>query len=351
MTVKRQGRILGCLLGVAIGDALGMPTSFMPPQVIRARFGRINGFEAGPVDHIYHAGYRAGRITDDTEQTVFIARTLLESRKADPQKIALSLLDWFDQVGGVDSAAVGPSSMAALTAIRAGKPLEIAGQRGHTNGAAMRISPIGILRANNFANTEAIIRDVHLVCMPTHGSTLAISGASALACGIARALNEGHIQDVVAAARAGAVRGEQTGFPVIGPSIARRIDLVVDIVNNCPDLESAASEIYQLVGAGVETEQSVPAAIGLFLAGAGDPQRTLLAAANMGGDCDTVASMAGALAGAYAGAEKFPTSWIDEIEDVNQLNLAGLANDLDAAAAWWGQEIAEAVTEESHIEA
>lgn len=333
---------MGCLLGVAIGDAMGMPTSFMPPQEIKAQFGRITGFEPAPVDHIYHAGYQRGRVTDDTEQTVFIARALLESRQADPQKIASCLLDWFDMVGGADSAAVGPSSMAALLAIRSGKPLEAAGQRGHTNGAAMRISPVGILHAANPDGIEAIVRDVHLVCMPTHGSTLAISGASALACAIASALQGDEIPEIVAAARAGAVLGAQTGFPVIGPSIARRIDMAVEIAKSCPDLETAATEIYQVIGAGVEMEQSVPAAIGLFLAAAGDPQETLLAAANMGGDCDTVASMAGALAGAYAGAGKFPAAWADEVQEVNQLDLDGLAQELLEATSWWGGNHTEA---------
>jgi ADP-ribosylglycohydrolase len=336
MTINLEDRILGCLLGVAIGDALGMPTSFMPPQEIKERYGQIAGFEAPPSDHIYHAGYKPGRITDDTEQTVYIARALLESRRADPQKIADCLLDWFEEVGGAESAAVGPSSMAALTGIRAGQPIELAGRRGHTNGAAMRISPVGILHAGKSKDIEAIIRDVYLVSMPTHGSTLAISGAGALACGIACALQGSDMQEVVRATHAGAVIGERTGFPVIGPSISRRIDIVVEIVKNCSDLDTAANEIYQVIGAGVEMEQSVPAAIGLFLAADGDPKRTLLAAANMGGDCDTVASMAGALAGAYAGTKQIPTDWSIEIENVNHLNLAALAAELYAATSWWG---------------
>lgn len=335
MTNNLSERIQGCLYGVAVGDALGMPTSFMPPQEIKARYGRIIGFEEPPHDHIYHAGYRPGRVTDDTEQTIFIARSLIANKRADPLHIAESLLEWFDLVGGAESKAVGPSSKAALMAIRAGMDLELAGRRGHTNGAAMRISPVGILHAGHPADIEAIVHDVHLVCLPTHGSTLAISGASALACAIAQALNEGTLTEIVAAARAGAVLGEQTGFPVIGPSVARRIDLVLEIVGRCPDLEAAAAEVYQIIGAGVETEQSVPAAIGLFLAGKGDPKDVLLAAVNMGGDCDTVASMAGALAGAYAGVERVPVEWTRIVEQVNQLNLVELADELHAATKWW----------------
>lgn len=338
MTTTLRDRIQGCLFGVAVGDAMGMPTSFMPPQEIDLRYGQIIGFEEPPPDHIYHAGYQPGRVTDDTEQTIFIARSLVVNRRADPLHIAESLLEWFDLVGGAESKAVGPSSKAALMAIRAGTPLELAGRRGHTNGAAMRIAPVGILHGRNSIDIKAIVRDVHLVSLPTHGSTLAISGASALACGIALALRGGTPREVVAAARAGAVLGEQTGFPVIGPSVARRIDMAVEIVNNCSNLDVAAAEIYQVIGAGVETEQSVPAAIGLFLAGAGDPASTLLAAVNMGGDCDTVASMAGALSGAYTGVKEIPVEWTQIVEQVNRLNLVELADELLAASEWWGTQ-------------
>lgn len=334
--IALKERIYGSLLGVAIGDALGMPSSFLPPREIQRIYGEIRDFEDPIPDHVYHSGYVAGQVTDDTEQTVLIAETLLGAQKADPKRIADVLLDWFESVGGSDSDAVGPSSMQALRAIANGEDLVEAGKRGDTNGAAMRISPVGILHGENHTTISAIVEDVYQVCLPTHGSNLAVSGASAIACGISSALRGRSLEEISLDSIEGARRGVQRGFPVIGPSVARRIEFALDLVKKGRDLEQTAAEIYQVIGAGVEMEQSVPAAIGLFIASRGDPQSGILAAANMGGDADTVASMVGGLCGAYSGPEAFPEEWIKKVEAVNHLNLKELADRLYQASQWWG---------------
>ena len=72
-------RAVGALTGLAIGDALGMPSQEMPrPEVLR-RFGPqgLAGFEPAADDHPLAAGLPAGSVTDDTEQTLLLARMLL----------------------------------------------------------------------------------------------------------------------------------------------------------------------------------------------------------------------------------------------------------------------------------
>ncbi len=335
MTTDLQDRILGCLLGLAIGDALGMPSSFLPPQEIQRIYGKIIGFEEPLPDHIYHAGYKAGQVTDDTEQTLFVAEALLESKKVDSENIARYLLKWYEMVGGAESNAVGPSTKAALERISRGENLELAGRRGDTNGAAMRISPVGILHSAIQSRITRIVKDVYRVCLPTHGSNLAVSGASALACGIAAALQKKTIAEIITATVEGAQMGYKHGFPVIGPSIARRIHLGIEIVNSSSNLEDASDQIYHTIGAGVAIAESVPAAIALFYASEGDPIAGMLAAANMGGDTDTVASMTGALAGACTGSSVFPDDWVNTIEEVNQLDLRTRSQKLYAASLWW----------------
>ncbi len=334
--VDLRERIYGCLLGVAIGDALGMPSSFLPKQEIERIYGRIQDFEDPLPDHIYHSGYEAGQVTDDTEQTILIAETLLEAEKADPRQVADALLGWFERVGGSGSDAVGPSSMRALKAISAGGDLKEAGKRGDTNGAAMRISSVGILHGRNRSLINEIVADVYQVCLPTHGSNLAVSGASAVACAVSSALRGRGLKKVVVDAIDGAREGAQQGFPVIGPSMPRRIEFAMSLVEEAQDIDAAADDIYQLIGAGVAIEQSVPASLGLYLASKGDPQRGILKAVNMGGDADTVASMVGALCGAFSGPGAFQEDWVKTVEEVNQLNLRGLADRLYQASTWWG---------------
>src|ERR1700728_3534392 len=89
-------RAEGALFGVAIGDALGMPTQSLPRDAIVARYGPLLGsFEPAPPDHPLAAGRPAGSVTDDTEQALLLAGLLLEGGgRADPAELARRLLAW-----------------------------------------------------------------------------------------------------------------------------------------------------------------------------------------------------------------------------------------------------------------
>ncbi len=139
-------RACGALLGLAIGDALGMPTQSFSRAEIERRFGRIDGFRAGPADQPVAPGMPAGSITDDTEQALLLADLLVTGRGTlDPLAFARALLAWEEEMaarGSLDL--LGPSTKAALSALAAGASPEETGRHGTTNGAAMRITPVGI---------------------------------------------------------------------------------------------------------------------------------------------------------------------------------------------------------------
>src|SRR5262249_59248839 len=72
---ENRSRALGALYGLALGDALGMPTQSLPRAEIVARYGAvISGFHPGADGHPLAAGLPAGSVTDDTEQAVLLAR-------------------------------------------------------------------------------------------------------------------------------------------------------------------------------------------------------------------------------------------------------------------------------------
>jgi len=327
---KLFDKVYGCLAGVAIGDAMGMPSSFLSPHQIRTQFGKIEDFRTPSPDHIYHAGLKAGQVTDDTEQTLAILQAILAGQgKLNPETVASLLLEWLENVGGLASSALGPSSRRAFERIRRGLPLAEAGRWGDTNGAAMRISPVGILHASDPEDIDSIVGDVALGCLPTHNTNLAISGAAAIACAIAACFQDpASVSRVSQAAIRGAEAGRGRGFEVIGPSLARRIELALELSQRGQDPVRASADIYDLIGAGVAIAESVPAALGLFALSRGEPQQAILLAANMGGDCDTVASMVGGICGAYSGAGDLPSEWLTFIEEVNGLDLAGQARAL-----------------------
>ena len=73
-----RSRALGALYGLALGDALGMPTQSLPRAEIVARYGAvISGFHPGADGHPLAAGLPAGSVTDDTEQAVLLARLVV----------------------------------------------------------------------------------------------------------------------------------------------------------------------------------------------------------------------------------------------------------------------------------
>src|SRR6266851_4896459 len=93
---ESQSRAAGAMYGLAVGDALGMPTQSLPRAQIVARYGGLlGGFEPAPPDHPLAAGMPAGSVTDDTEQALLIARLLIEGGgRVDPAGLARRLLAW-----------------------------------------------------------------------------------------------------------------------------------------------------------------------------------------------------------------------------------------------------------------
>ena len=112
-------RAMGALYGLAIGDALGMPTQLLSRRQITARWGPLlTGFEPAPPGHPIAAGLPPGAVTDDTEQAVLLARMLVKNRGVPgPDDWAAALIAWeldMAERGSLDL--LGPSTKRALTA-------------------------------------------------------------------------------------------------------------------------------------------------------------------------------------------------------------------------------------------
>jgi ADP-ribosylglycohydrolase len=118
-------RARGALYGLAIGDALGMPTQMLSRREIAERWGGLlHGFEPAPPGHPIAAGLPAGSVTDDTEQAVLLGRLLVQGRGVvDPRELAQTLISWEREMaarGSLDL--LGPSTRRALAAVLAGTP-------------------------------------------------------------------------------------------------------------------------------------------------------------------------------------------------------------------------------------
>ncbi len=320
MTVRE--RALAALHGLAIGDALGMPTQLLPPAEVAARFGVLDGFRAAGGDHPIAAGLPAGSITDDTEQALLLARLLLETGGRVPARVwAERLAAWEDGMrarGSLDL--LGPSTRAAIAAIRAGADPADAGRAGTTNGAAMRIAPVGIaIRSHDLG---ALVDLVAEACLPTHGTGVAIAGAAAVAAAVSAGLDGADRSAATEVAIAAAELGEHRGHWVAGASVGARIGWAAALGAR-PD---GADRLGALVGTSLATQESVPTAFGLLAFADGDGWRACLAAAQGGGDSDTIAAIAGAIAGATG--SPWPESAVRTVTTVNALDLGPLADGL-----------------------
>ena len=321
-------RARGALYGLAIGDALGMPTQMLSRAEITERWGGLlHGFEPAPPGHPIAAGMPAGAVTDDTEQAVLLGRLLVRGDGAiDPRELAAALVSWGHDMaerGSLDL--LGPSTKRAVAAVLAGTLPEEAGASGGTNGAAMRIAPVGIAVG---PNPLTLVDHVVAASRVTHNTGLALAGAAAVAAAVSAGVSGAGIAGATALAIDAARIAADRGHWVAGADVAARIEWATGLVAGRTQAQ-AAELIYTLVGTSLATQESVPAAFAVLAAVPGDPWHACLLAASLGGDCDTIAAMAGAIAGACHGVTAFPPEAIAVI-DAQGLELAALADDLYA---------------------
>jgi ADP-ribosylglycohydrolase len=159
-----------------------------PPE-IKARFGEITDLQdAGPLQPIAPNMPR-GSITDDTEQAILVGQLLIDGKGwIEPALLARRLIEWEAEMQARGSQdLLGPSTKRAIEMILAGHSPEEAGRYGTTNGAAMRITPVGI--AADVADPARFIDAVVQACQVTHNTTLGISSAAAVAAVVSAGIN------------------------------------------------------------------------------------------------------------------------------------------------------------------
>ena len=336
----RLSRAYGALAGLALGDALGMPTQAMSPEQIRAVYGRVTGLVDGDVSQRYAPGMPAGSVTDDTEQALLIASLLVRGGGSSSGRVALdagdfshALLSWEDSMierGSLDL--LGPSTKAALERVRAGDDPLTVGGLGTTNGAAMRVTPIGI--AVSTADPEVFADAVWSSCQVTHATRQGFQSAALVAAAVSLALDwpEASASDMttllwkaVSYVDSLPERGAWTPDPDVVAATRRAMQLVANPAS------SSLECLVEQIGTSVASAHAIPMAFALL---ARDPSpRALLDAANLGGDTDTIGAIAGAILGSVLGVEAFDPAMLTQVELTSHLDLPSIALELLALRA------------------
>lgn len=307
-----QNKILGGLYGQALGDAFAMPGQVHLDDTVRT-FGWLDTWQDAPDDHIVHAGLPAGRITDDSEQAFSIANAIIKAGGVTIEAVIDGLITWYERVGGDSSPYVGPSTKRGITALKNGDDPTTTGLWGDTNGAPMRISPIGLLHPGD---VWGAVQDTITVCTPTHFTQPAVSGACAVSSAIAIASIENvSLSAVIQAGMLGAELGMGYGRKWFGTSTRFKIGQAVDIAQSAHDTRTKLHRLFYEVGTTLNVPETVGAAFGVVAMAEGDPKQTAILSANLSGDADTVGAIACAIAGTYAGFDAFDDEDITVLEN------------------------------------
>jgi len=315
--VDYRDKFRGALVGVGIGDALGRPAEGKGPGWIKADYGTIT-------DYIPWGGWRGGpkgTLTDDTELTVALAESLIERKEMDPVDFGRRCAAWLPVGRGK-----GRATVEACMNLVDGVGWEHAGTRSAGNGAAMRVAPIGLFSP---LDIDRLRRDAAISAVVTHADPTAVLSAAALAYMVADLL---HV-------RPGELNVDQFLDRVVAcledlpdPALPERkpdgqtVRLLDRIHEMGARLDQTPDELLSYTFNGAFVSESLPAAVWCFLRTPDDPEAVVTTAVNGGYDADTVAAMAGALAGAYNGLSAWPSRWIDDLEYRD--GLEGCADDL-----------------------
>lgn len=320
-----KNKVLGVLYGMAIGDAMGMPPELWSRKRVLEHYGEIRGFLDGCPENIISYQYKAGQFTDDTSQALTILDSLMETDFIPScQNIAEHILEWAKKENAFENNILGPTSKVALSLFREGKSAKEFSDEAVSNGAAMRIAPIGALFEPE--KGEALCRYVADISQVTHTSDVTVAGASMIAMAVASAIRFGDRERMIEDALSVEAYAMSLGASTPCPSLGARTRLGVELAERYKDDETAFLEnLYNLVGAGVNTSESVPAALAIAYYSF-DVKKCALMCANLGGDTDTIGAMATAICGGGSGIQGIPEEYVDMIRKANSVDMEPYAD-------------------------
>src|SRR5512137_2103014 len=271
-TPEILSRARGAFLGVAVGDALGATTEFMAPPEIRAKFGVHRKIVGGGWLHL-----KPGRVTDDTEMSLSLARAILESGDWDLRAVAEAFLAWM-RSKPVD---IGSTVRRGLRDYLLKGQLETPPNDWDAgNGAVMRMLPVALFTLGDDAQLQELaVAQAHL----THNHPLSDAACVAVGRMVQAALLGGDRFALHAMAR-----------ELVAQHPAFRFR----------DYSGQAS------GYVAETMQTVMH----FLFTTGSFEECRVGVVNQGGDADTTGAIAGMIAGALYGEAAIPAQWLKRLD-------------------------------------
>lgn len=336
-------KYVGCVVGAAAGDALGAATEpLSTKQIIETYGGLVTDFQT-PAANSLSRGRQAGQVTDAFSIPYILSQHIFKANGQTSKAIGEAALrewgesEWFAPFAGMTTRKV-------INRLKEDDKQELWSYAGHlgnklfkghyyalsSNGAAVKAWPAALLHP---ADLDAAISSAIELTMASHDDPLSISGACAMAAAVSKALAEDStLYDIIQAAIYGATEGERLArmredvwfYP--GPSVVRRLEMAIDVAMKHPD--DGMEALRDLIGSGPAVAETLPTALGLLLVNNGEVMYALRDAANIGDETAAIASIVGAIGGAWQGITIFPTHYLPLLDKANGFDLGGLANQL-----------------------
>lgn len=319
-------KIWGVLAGGALGDAMGMPTECWSQEKIRKIYpSGVDQLYPSDENDVFGRKLEAGSITDDTINTVMIAEMIVKNAgKICVEDYVSELVEW-NNSSSVSAFVSGPSTMKALASIAKGVPIEKTGMSGTTNGSSMKIAPIGII--SDYRDMEQLVKNVYEICLPTHNTKIAIAGASTIAAVVSYVVRGGtSISDIWDIAYQAIAVAQPYGYDFPSASLTLRMKQAQAVLSETKDEQVVLKRLYEEIGTGVETIETIPSTFAIIELANGDPYKAACLSASIGWDTDTIGAISTAICGGMH--PNFSEGVIEKIEQVNDLNFDKLAENL-----------------------
>lgn len=295
----KERAIVGCILGTAVGDAMGLACEGLSRQRQRKVFPELDGYKLLP----------GGKslCSDDTEHTCMLAQSLIETagwRDADDmaRKFA-SNFGWrlrFWLLGL--PAGIGLATLRAILKLWIGFPARWSGVYSAGNGPAMRVALIGVCYGDDPPRMRTLVRAATRI---THTDPKAEHGALAVALAAhLSASAEGRIEPRQFRDQLFAMAGAEA------PELMKLVDEVIARVSSGEPASDYAARIGCKNGVTGYIYHTVPVALHVWLRHHSDYRNAVLETVRLGGDTDTVAAVVGALVGARVGKDGIPAEWL-----------------------------------------
>jgi ADP-ribosylglycohydrolase len=304
-------KTLGCLLGGLIGDAIGTPTEGKDYREIEAQFGWVDDFDCDG--------------TDDTVMKNLVSEALIRTEGyATLDDWAQVWLDRWDAIFGAKLAKFFISVIHTAQKLRRHSiPRMAALGNMPSSSSAMCISPVGIVNACH--PVQAALQAYNLAgLIHVHDVGFCQDGAAAMAAAVAEAMNPKANIDSVLRASTNVI------LPLSGREMLDRIEQMLCLARQVGNYNSFRKSVYaesdrffcRII---CDSRETIPLTLALLMLAEGDLEQSVIYAANLGRDADTIASMCGAIAGALGGVEGIRDDWTEKAQKLASTDQGELA--------------------------